>query len=150
MKRTGFFLVAIAAAVGLGACGGGSSSASSSPNDVMASFASAVQRGDWSGACAVAEPSQRDACTKSLSDLDTEKVTIKNLSYNISNVGATTAEVKLRITACEEEHCETSGSTTGELVKQNGTWYVSNSTGAFGKSGAGNSGAGNSGNSGNS
>jgi hypothetical protein len=116
----------------------------------MASFASAVQKGDWSGACAVAEPSQRDACTKSLSDLNTEKVTIKNLSYTISNVGPSTAEVKLHITACEAGHCETSGSTTGELVKQNGNWYVSNSTGAFGKSGSGNSGSGSSGNSGNS
>jgi hypothetical protein len=94
--------------------------------------------------------SLRKACTKSLSDLNSEKVTIKNLSYTVSNVGPSTADVKLRITACVAGHCETSGSTTGELVKQNGTWYVSNSTGAFGKSGSGSSGSGNSGNSGNS
>jgi hypothetical protein len=128
MKRAVFLAVAVGAALGLAACGGSSSSASSSPSDVMATFASAVQSGNLSGACAVAEPSQRDACNKALSDLTTEKVKIKKLSYTVSNVGSDTAEVKLRITACEEGHCETSGTTTGELVKQNGTWYVSNST----------------------
>jgi hypothetical protein len=111
----------------------------------MSTFASAVQKGDWSGACAVAEPSQRSECTKTLDELNSEKVTIKDLSYSISNVGSSTAEVKLRITACVAGQCEPGSSTTGELVKQNGNWYVSNSTGAFGKSGSGNSG--NSGNS---
>ncbi len=33
------------------------------------------------------------------------------------------------------------------MVKQDGKWYVSNSTGPFGSSGSGNSGSGNSGNS---
>jgi hypothetical protein len=149
MKKAVLFGAAIAAAVGLSACGG-SSGASSSPDDVMATFASAVQSGNWTGACAVAEPSQRDDCTKALNGLNAEKVTIKKVSYTVSNVGSDTAEVKLRITACESGHCETSSTTTGELVKQNGTWYVSNSTGAFGGSGSGNSGSGNSGNSGNS
>ncbi len=135
MKRAVFVVVAVAAALGLGACGGGTSGASPSPSDVMATFASAVQSGNFSGACAVAEPGQRAACTKALSDLTSEKVTIKKLSYTVSNVGSDTAEVKLRITACGEGHCETSGTTTGELVKQNGKWYVSNSTGAFGNSG---------------
>jgi hypothetical protein len=138
MKRAMVLVVAICAALGLAACGGGSSGALSSPNDVMATFASAVQSGDWSGACAVAEPSQRTACTKALSNLTSEKVKIKKIAYTISNVGSNTAEVKLRITACEDGHCETSNSSTGELVKQNGNWYISNST--FGKSGSGNSG----------
>jgi hypothetical protein len=145
MKRAMVLVVAICAALGLAACGGGSSGALSSPNDVMATFASAVQSGDWSGACAVAEPSQRTACTKALSNLTSEKVKIKKIAYTISNVGSNTAEVKIRITACGDGHCETSNSSTGELVKQNGNWYVSNSTGAFGNSGSGNSG--NSGNS---
>jgi hypothetical protein len=140
MKRAMFLVVAVGAALGLAACGGSSSGGSASPSDVMATFASAVQSGNWSGACAVAEPSQRSACTKALGDLTSEKVTIKKVSYTVSNVGSDTAEVKLRITACEEGHCETSSSTTGELVKQNGNWYVSNSTGTFGKSGSGNSG----------
>jgi hypothetical protein len=111
----------------------------------MATFASAVKSGDFSGACAVAEPSQKDACTKALRNLRTEKVTIKDLSYTVSHVGSDTAEVKVRITACEAGHCEASSSTTGELVKQNGNWYVSNSSGTFGNSGSGNSGSGNSG-----
>jgi hypothetical protein len=140
MKRAMVLVVAICAALGLAACGGGSSGALSSPNDVMATFASAVQSGDWSGACAVAEPSQRTACTKALSNLTSEKVKIKKIAYTISNVGSNTAEVKIRITACGDGHCETSNSSTGELVKQNGNWYVSNSTGPFGNSGSGNSG----------
>jgi hypothetical protein len=140
MKRAMVLVVAVGAALGLAACGGGSSGALSSPNDVMATFASAVQSGDLSGACAVAEPSQRSACTKALSSLTTEMVKIKKISYTLSNVGSNTAEVKLRITACEDGHCETSNSSTGELVKQNGNWYVSNSTGPFGKSSSGNSG----------
>jgi hypothetical protein len=140
MKRAMVLVVAVGAALGLAACGGGSSGALASPNDVMATFASAVQSGDLSGACAVAEPSQRSACTKALSNLTTDKVKIKKITYTISNVGSDTAEVKLRITACEDGHCETSNSSTGELVKQNGNWYVSNSTGPFGKSGSGNSG----------
>src|SRR5580692_4626606 len=123
-----FLVVVVGAALGLAACGGSSSGASASPSDVMATFASAVQSGDLSGACAVAEPSQRSACTKALGNLTTEKVKIKKISYTISNVGSDTAEVKLRITACEAGHCETSNSSTGELVKQNGKWYVSNST----------------------
>jgi hypothetical protein len=86
-------------------------------------------------ACAVAVPSQKDACTKSLSSLHSEKVTIKDVSYTVSHVGSDTAEVKLRITACEAGHCDASSSNTGELVKQNGNWYVSNSTGGFGNSG---------------
>jgi hypothetical protein len=135
MKRAVFFGVAIAAAVGLGACGGSSSGGSSSPDSVMATFASAVRSGDWTGACAVAVPSQKDACTKALRSLRSEKVTIKDVSYTVSHVGSDTAEVKLRITACEDGHCDASSSNTGELVKQNGNWYVSNSTGAFGNSG---------------
>jgi hypothetical protein len=140
MKRAMVLVVAICAALGLAACGGGSSGALSSPNDVMATFATAVQSGDLSGACMVAEPSQRTACTKALRNLTTEKVKIKRISYTVSNVGSNTAEVKLRITACEDGHCETSNSSAGELVKQNGNWYVSNSTGPFGNSGSGNSG----------
>jgi hypothetical protein len=147
MKRAMFLVVVVGAALGLAACGGSSSGASASPSDVMATFASAVQSGDLSGACAVAEPSQRSACTKSLSSLTSEKVTIKKVSYTVSDVGSDTAKVKIRITACEAGHCETSGSTTGEMVKQDGKWYVSNSTGPFGSSGSGNSGTGNSGNS---
>jgi hypothetical protein len=142
MKRAIFLVAAVAAAVGLGACGGGSSGASSSPSDAMATFASAVQSGNWSGACAVAEPSEQADCNKTLSKLGPEKVTFKNFSYTISNVGTSTADAKLRITACVGGHCETSGS-AGELVKQNGNWYVSNSTGSFGNSG-------NTGNTGNS
>jgi hypothetical protein len=145
MKRAMFLVGALGAALGLAACSGGSSGGSASPSDVMATFASAVQSGDWSGACAVAVPSQKSDCTKALSDLNSEKVTIKKLSYTVSNVGSDTAEVKLRITACEDGHCEASNTSTGELVKQNGNWYVSNSTGAFGNSGSGNSGSGNSG-----
>jgi hypothetical protein len=145
MKRAMFLVVAVGAALGLAACGGGSSGALSSPSDAMSTFASAVQSGDYSAACAVAEPSQRSACTKALSNLTSEKVKIKKISYTISNVTSTTAEVKLRITACEGTHCETSNSSTGELVKQNGNWYVSNSTGPFGSSGSGSSGSGNSG-----
>jgi hypothetical protein len=152
MKKALLLGAAAAAVLGLSACGGGSSGGSSSPDDVMATFASAVQSGNWFAACKVAEPSQRDDCTKALSGLKSEKVTIKKVSYTVSNVGSDTAEVKLRITACEAGRCETSNSSTGELVKQNGTWYVSNSTGAFGNSGSGNSGSGTSGsgNSGNS
>jgi hypothetical protein len=146
MKKVVLFSAAVAAAVGLCSCGGGSSSGSSSPDSVMATFVSAVQSGNWSGACAVAEPSQRTDCTKALSGLNAEKVTVKKVTYTISNVGSDTAEVKLRITACVAGHCETSNSSTGQLVKQNGTWYVSNSTGAFGGS-SGNTGSGNSGNS---
>jgi hypothetical protein len=152
MKKAVLCGAAVAAAFGLSACGGGSSGGSSSPADVMATFASAVQSGDWSGACAVAEPSQRSACNKALNGLTAEKVKVKKITYTISNVGSDTAEVKLRITACVSGRCGESSSSTGELVKQNGNWYVSNSTGTFGGSGSGNSGSGNSGsgNSGNS
>ena len=101
----------------------------------MATFSSAVQSGDWSGACAVAEPGEQADCNKSLRKVGSEKVTFKNVSYTVSHVGSSTAEAKLRITACVSGHCETS-STSGELVKQNGNWYVSNSTGAFGNSAA--------------
>jgi hypothetical protein len=143
MKRAIFLVVAVAAAAGLAACGGGSSGGSSSPTDAMSTFASAVQSGDWSGACAVAEPSEQADCDKTLSKVGSEKVTFKHFSYTVSNVGSSTAEAKLRITSCVDGQCESS-STSGELVKQNGNWYVSNSTGAFGNSASGN--AGNSGN----
>jgi len=113
----------------------------------MATFTSAIQSGNWSGACAVAEPSEQADCNKTLSKAGTEKVTFKDFSYSISHVGSSTAEAKLHIRACVSGQCESS-TTAGELVKQNGNWYVSNSTGAFGNSGSGNSGSGSSGNSG--
>jgi hypothetical protein len=144
MKRAMFLVVAVAAACGLAACGGGSSGGSASPSDAMATFTSAVQSGNWSGACAVAEPSEQADCNKTLAKVGTEKVTFKDFSYTISNVGSSTAEAKLHIRACVSGQCESS-TTAGELVKQNGNWYVSNSTGAFGNSGSGDSG--NSGNS---
>jgi hypothetical protein len=147
MKRAMFLVVAVGAACGLAACGGGSSSGSASPSDAMATFSSAVQSGDWSGACAVAEPSEQADCNKTLSKAGTEKVTFKDFSYSISHVGSSTAEAKLHIRACVSGQCESS-TTAGELVKQNGNWYVSNYTGAFGNSGSGNSGSGSSGNSG--
>jgi hypothetical protein len=144
MKRAIYLVVAVGAACGLAACGGGSSG-SASPSDAMATFSSAVQSGNWSGACAVAEPSEQADCNKTLTKVGTEKVTFKDFSYTISHVGSSTAEAKLHIRACISGQCESS-TTAGELVKQNGNWYVSNSTGAFGNSGT----AGNSGNSGNS
>jgi hypothetical protein len=62
----------------------------------------------------------------------TEKVTFKDFSYTISNVGSSTAEARLDVRACMSGQCESSTS-AGELVKQNGDWYVLNSTGAFGE-----------------
>ena len=146
MKRAMFLVVVVGAACGLAACGGGSSGGSASPGDAMATFTSAVKSGDWSSACAVAEPSEQADCTKTLTKVGTEKVTFKDFSYTISNVGSSTAEAKLHVRACVSGQCESS-TTAGELVKQNGNWYVSNSTGAFGNSGSGNSGSGSSGNS---
>jgi hypothetical protein len=148
MKRAVLGGVAIAAALGLAACGS-SSGGSSTPNDAMGAFASALKSGDWSAACAVAEPSERDDCNKTLSKLPSEKVTFKDVTYSVSNVGDSTADAKVTLTVCDAGHCEKSSS-SGELVKQNGTWYISNSTGGLGGSSSGNSGASGSGNSGNS
>jgi Domain of unknown function (DUF4878) len=134
MKRAMFLVVAVAAACGLAACGGGSSGGSASPSDAMATFTSAIQSGNWSGACAVAEPSEQADCNKTLAKVGTEKVKFKKFTYTISNVGSSTAEAKLHVNACVSGQCESSTS-AGELVKQNGNWYVSNSTGAFGNSG---------------
>ena len=74
-------------------------------------------------------------------------MTFKDFSYTISNVGfSSTAEAKLHVRACVSWASEKSSTSAGELVKQNGNWYVSkNSTGAFGNSGSGNSGSGSSG-----
>jgi hypothetical protein len=147
MKRA-FVLVAAAAALGLAACGGSSSSGASSPNDAMATFASAVESSNWSGACAMAEPSQQSDCNSAFSKLTGEKITIKKLSYTVSDVEAATAQVRFRFTVCKGSRCG-STSNTGELVKQNGNWYISNSSGTLGNSGSGDSGSsGNSGNSG--
>ena len=132
MRRAVLFVVGPCAALGLAACGGGSSGGSASPDDAMATFTAAVLSGNWSGACAVAEPSEQADCNTTLTKVGTEKVTFKNFSYTISNVGSSTAEAKLHIRACVSGQCE-SNTTAGELVKQNGSWYVSNSTGAFGQ-----------------
>ena len=80
-------------ALGLAACGGGSSGAST-PNDVMAALASDLQSGNLDGVCALAQPSDKSACNSALQKASSEvdqkdaKVTFKDVTYSVSNVGA--------------------------------------------------------------
>ena len=115
-------------------------------------FASAVQSGDWSGACSVAEPSERADCKSTLIKVGSEKVMFKHWSYTVSNVGSSTAEAKLRITVCKDGQCECSSTTAGELVGQAERQLVRVELNWRVRAilGSGNSGSGNSGNSGSS
>ncbi len=141
-------VVVVLAAVGLVfGLGGGGSSGSDTPNGVMSAAAADLASSNWSGLCSLSPPSNQSVCRSELSELSGENLTINGVSYSITSSGAESATATLKFNACKSGTCAPA-TESGQLVKQNGKWYLS---GNFGNTGNSDSGVGgNSGKSGSS